>query len=352
MNPQPTLRPVEHAECVFCREPKPAFAQRVTLVSGTRTLIGTNKQNQSLFVRQPESLHTGPICPQCWEQKQAKVRGRRVLNIILSVLFWPIGIALTIAGFVFVLSEGGIQVGDWIITPYLFIIIACIPGFLLIALAYQCGKRGFPKPEVTTARDAETAFKKVVTDSEDAARTGTVSFAATLKEAQAIDKQNGASWAALKHPAAVPPPVQPAVAPVGVTATTAAMSAPAAQLPSQGQTTQPPQSQPPQSPAAQQNPPVSAPVAPPGYPQPQSYAQQNPPFAPPPGYAQQQGYPQPQGYPQQTPPYAPPGYPPQGYAQQPGFPPQGFPPPQGYPPVPPPQPPRPQKKRGKEDPWD
>ena len=201
----------ERAKCVFCDHAKPYCVDKTAVVSGFQTLIGKNRQKNDLHIKEPRMTHGAPVCHECREKRVAKIRRMRPLNCLLCILCWPAGIALIIGGIVLAM-QGGIEIGNYRIVPYLFVFIACIPGILVLVAAFSTGKRGFSKPEKTYMSDAEEKLKKQVLgelNERDGGKWKGKVFAATMKETAGIEKQNTAAYAACKFPVAPPPPLGP-----------------------------------------------------------------------------------------------------------------------------------------------
>jgi len=191
----------EREKCAVCDRQVAGAAEFVSVVSGVMSNIGQGKDKKDLFCKEPTLQHTAPVCYECSESGVNKIKKRRLLNCILSILCWPIGIALTIAGIVFGLSgEIGIQIGDYIITPYIFVAIICIPGIIVLLLAVHTGKRGFSNPIRLFLSDTEGKLKSKILD-EVKEKCGGSAFTATMKEASALPLQNANAQKLCKYPA-------------------------------------------------------------------------------------------------------------------------------------------------------
>lgn len=201
-----TLPLVEQENCAVCQQPVSDPAEWVSVIRGMMRCIGKDKEKKDLYYKEPTTKITAPVCAGCQAEGVRKIKSRRVINCILSILFWPIGIALLLGAFYLMVSDDvdfGIQVGNFIVVPWILIIIVCIPGILFIALAVHTGKRGFSSPERLFVQDTEEKLKeKVIAITDNAEEQTGTPFAVTMKEAANLQKQNNAAHAACKYPAA------------------------------------------------------------------------------------------------------------------------------------------------------
>jgi len=197
----------ERRDCPVCSKPSSGVAGHVSIVSGKMTKIGKDKEKNDLFYKEPTQSHRAPFCHGCMESSIGKIKRRRPLNCILSILCWPIGIALIICGIAIVFSDNvGIVIGNFRIIPWVFIFILCLPGIAVIVAAVHTGKRGFTNPDRLFVSDAEEKLKsKVLSELKDQCaidKKNTV-FTATMKEADGLQALNSRAYAACKYPAPI-----------------------------------------------------------------------------------------------------------------------------------------------------
>jgi len=168
-------------------------------------VIGKDKEKNNLLHREPTLRHNAPVCWECNEGGVRKVRNRRPINCILSILSWPVGVGLIIAALVIAFSDGfGIRIGNWIVVPWIFILAMCIPGIAVICLAVHTGSRGFTDPQKRFILDVEEKLKTQVLDEFNKINEGIhgiTAFTATLKEASHLHTQNANAQIACKYPA-------------------------------------------------------------------------------------------------------------------------------------------------------
>ena len=192
--------------CAVCDQETPYADMHVSVVSGIQINIGKGRDKKDLYHKEPNMTDTAPICSRCNEEGVGKIKKMRPVNCVLAILFWPIGIAMLIGGFVLFFSDYlWIPLGSIMIKPYIFGVILCIPGIAVISLAVRFGKRGFSQPERVLAMDAEKKLKNRVLGEliAESGRRDRV-FAATMKEAANLQKQNAVARKACKYPSANP----------------------------------------------------------------------------------------------------------------------------------------------------
>jgi len=157
--------------------------------------------------------HAAPVCPACKETGVRKIKQWRPIHCIVAILFWPIGIGLIIAAIGFFMSgNAGVAFGNVRVFPILAVVIACIPGFIVLAIAVRSGKRGFSKPENTFLFDCEERLKSTVLRELKGEDKQAPVFTASMKEAAGLYKENDIAHRTCKYPAPRPAP-PPQVAP-------------------------------------------------------------------------------------------------------------------------------------------